>query len=145
MKYVENRSVRLHGIARAAAAKAECAVVDTHGVYTTLAHFLCGENPWGLHQDARFSVPLRNVIQGARIVEAAQHALAVGHPLIALHDDDHEALINALIDPKPTASKPMPPALGRAILDLLRALEQCTGTPSESTEPPTEPALAEPA
>ena len=61
MKLIENKKVSLYGRARNIAVVAKAAVVDTEGAHTTVAHFLHGENPWGFHQDMRFSLPVGNV------------------------------------------------------------------------------------
>ena len=67
-------------------------------------------------------MPIRNVLQGIRISEAAQLAIETMAAHIALLDADYEALVDVLIDPRPSG-RPMPPALARAVLVLLQALE----------------------
>lgn len=124
MRYIENKQVPLEGRARHFAALAKAAVVDTEGAYTTVAHFLCGENPWGFHNDLRFTLPPSSVRQGNRIVAAAEYALEQDAPYIALSDEDYEVLMLAVSKPqRHVGEMKIPTALAREILPILEALE----------------------
>lgn len=124
MKYVQNKQVSLEGRARHFAVIAKAAEVDTEGAYTSVAHFLCGENPWGFHNDLRFSLPSCNVRQGERIVAAAEHAVASQSGVIVLSDEDYEAMMQAVSNPdRHVGEMKIPTVLARAILPLLDALE----------------------
>lgn len=123
MKRIQNVTVRLSGDLSRVAAEARAAVVDTQGVYTTTAHFLCGENPWGFHQDRSFSFPVSQVRRGSRICEAAERAKREDAMWIDLSPEDHAALLFVLTDPTPTAESAVPPALAREILPIVEAIE----------------------
>lgn len=141
MKYIENKMVALEGRARHFAIIAHAAVVDTEGAYTTLAHFLCGENTWGFHNDLRFSLPPGNVRQGIRIVAAAEHAMQYESDTIVLSNEDYEVLMSAVSNPqRHKMEMPIPTALARAILPLLDTLENASDHVREPAQ--TEPAPA---
>lgn len=124
MRYIENKQVPLEGRARHFAALAKAAVVDTEGAYTTVAHFLCGENPWGFHNDLRFTLPPSSVRQGNRIVAAAEYVIEHEAPYIALSDEDYEVLMLAVSKPqRHVGEMKIPTALAREILPILEALE----------------------
>jgi hypothetical protein len=131
MKYIRNESVRLPAHLTKVASDAHIAVVDTAGVLTTTAQFLCGENPWGLHQDYRFSSPLSEVRRGARIVSAAEEVIAKDLDVIVLSDEDHAALLAVLASPRPSGG-PMPPDFARAVLPLYEAIEFASNVKEES-------------
>lgn len=127
MKYIKNVKVPLVGRARNMAVAAKAAAIDTEGAYTSPAHFLCGENMWGFHQDMRFSLPIGQVKIGERILAAAEGAIAEMAPVLVLSDDDYEVLLNAVIDPKRHPSEmAIPPILARAILPVINAILQAT-------------------
>lgn len=63
------------------------------------AQWLCGSNPWGFHQDLRFSQPLSAVRQGLRIMAAAEKALEQGLAYIELQDEDYDLLVQAVQQP----------------------------------------------
>ena len=127
MKYIENQSVVLEGRARHFAALAKAAVVDTTGAYTTVAHWLCGENPWGFHNDLRFTMPPSNVRQGNRIMAAAEHALENDSQYIALSDEDYEVLMLAVYQPqRHVGEMKIPTCLAREVLILIEALDVAT-------------------
>lgn len=124
MKYIENVKVTLTGRARHFAAVAQAAKVDTEGVHTTVAHFLCGENPWGFHNDLRFSMPPTSVKQGLRIVAAAEAALSQDGKWILLSDEDYEMLLSAAFKPdRHPKEMRMPTELARGILPVFDAIE----------------------
>lgn len=124
MKYILNRRLPLEGRARQFAALAKAAEIDTEGAYTTVAHWLCGGNPWGFHNDLRFSFPPSQVRQGVRIVEAAQRALDEDSEYIELSDDDYERLLSAVGTPeRHVGEMAIPPELARVILPIVDALE----------------------
>lgn len=142
MKFIENKQVPLEGRARQYAAVAQAAIVDTEGTYTTVAHFLCGENPWGFHNDLRFSMPPGNIRQGNRIVAAAEHASESGASYIALSDEDYEVLMLAVARPqRHTTESPLPATLAREILPLIEAMENAVSDLRRS-DAATEPAPA---
>lgn len=132
MKYIENVKVMLTGRARHFAAAAQAAKVDKEGVYTTVAHFLCGENPWGFHNDLRFTMPPTSVKQGLRIVAAAESALAQESKWILLSDEDYEMLLSATFKPdRHPREMRMPAELARGILPVLDAIENAVDTLKE--------------
>lgn len=145
MKHIENKTVVLDGRARHFAVVVGAAVVDTEGAYTTVAHFLCGENPWGFHNDLRFSLPPGDVRQGLRVMAAAERALKHDEEVITLSNEDYEVLMSAVSNPKrhPTEMR-IPTPLARAIVPLLDVLEnavddaeiQQEGSPTERVPPP---------
>jgi len=97
MKYVKIVSVEVpHGGGRELGQVV--GVVSADG-RTNTTQWLCGQNPWGFHQDLRFSQPLSAVRQGLRIMEAAEKAAEVGASHIELLDEDHEALCQAVQQP----------------------------------------------
>jgi len=124
LKALSNEAVPLTGRARHFAVVAKAVSVDTEGTYTTLAHWLCGDNPWGFHNDMRFSLPVSNVKQGVRIMEAAQEALRTNGANILLSEDDYEVLLSAVTEPRrhPTEME-IPPELARSVLPLITAIE----------------------
>lgn len=141
MKFIENKSVVLEGRARHFAAVAKAAVVDTEGAYTTVAHWLCGENPWGFHNDLRFTMPPSNVRQGTRVIAAAEHALESEAPVITLSDEDYEVLMSAVANPqRHVGEMQIPTVLAREILPILDALEKASDEWEDGAE--TEPAPA---
>lgn len=143
MKYIENKMVPLEGRARSLAIVAQAAVVDTEGAYTTVAHFLSGENPWGFHNDLRFSMPPGNVKQGLRIVAAAEHAIQHEADVLVLSNEDYEVLMSAVSNPHRHKSEmPIPTVLARAILPLLDALENASEEYDVATETEPAPAMA---
>ena len=124
MKYIENVKITLTGRARHFAWAAHAAKANTEGVFTTVAHFLCGDNPWGFHNDLRFSMPPTSVKQGMRIVAAAEMALVQEGKWILLSDEDYEALVSAAFTPnRHPKEMQMPADLARAIVPLLDAIE----------------------
>ena len=66
---------------------------------TDTTRWLSGPNPWGWHQDARFSSPLSAVRQGLRIIEAAEKASQSGAPTIDLRDEDYKVLVEIVNEP----------------------------------------------
>lgn len=124
MKYIQNVQVQLTGRARHYAAAARAAVVDTEGTYTTVAHFLCGENPWGFHNDMRFTTPPLHVRQGLRLVAAAEAALATNGKWIVLSNEDYEVLVSAAFNPaRHPAELKMPAELARELIPVFDAIE----------------------
>src|SRR3990172_7999012 len=124
MKFIKNEQVSLEGRARHFAALARAVVVDTEGTYTTVAHWLCGENPWGFHNDLRFTMPPSNIRQGNRIVAAAEYAIENSVPCLALSDEDYEVLMLAVSRPeRHVGEMRIPTALARDILPIIEALE----------------------
>lgn len=135
MKFIENKQVPLEGRARHFAALAKAVVVDTEGVYTTVAHWLCGENPWGFHNDLRFTMPPSNIRQGNRIVAAAEYAIDNEGQYLALSDEDYEVLMLAISRPeRHVGEMRIPTALARELLPILEALESATSN-LRDTEP----------
>lgn len=129
MKLIDNKKVVLFGRARNIAVIAKAGVVDTEGAYTTVAHFLYGENPWGFHNDMRFSLPVGNVKLGERIMAAAQASADAEVSGILISNDDYEVLLSAVVEPRRhVAEMPMPPVLARAILPLIDAIIVATET-----------------
>lgn len=134
MKYIRNVTVLLSKGTHRLASAARIAVVGTSGVYTTTANFLCGENPWGLHQDFIFSAPLSNVRAGERICAAALKALEKNLENIEVSCEDYALLINALAFPRPSAESPMHPALARDTLKAIASIELGASEPFEKEE-----------
>jgi hypothetical protein len=134
MKYIQNVTVPLSKGTQRKASEAKIVTVDTAGVYTTTAHFLCGENPWGLHQDYLFSSPFSQVRAGQRICLAAQSALDKSLDNIEISSEDHAMLLNVLAKPRPSAPEPMPPSLAREILKIVEAIEFATAEPHKKHE-----------
>lgn len=66
---------------------------------TNTTHWMAGQNPWGFHQDLRFSAPLSAVRQGLRIIEATEKARETGASYIELQDEDHALLVQAVTQP----------------------------------------------
>lgn len=120
---VPNKFVRLSAELFPAAQEAKLSVVDTSGVVVFVSNLLSGPSPWGLHQDYAFSGPVANILQGLRIVKAAEEAT----DSIVLQEDDHAALLKVLAFPDPSALVPMSPALARAIYPLLLAISEAEG------------------
>lgn len=123
MKRIKNEMVRIPPHLQKAASEAHIAVVDTAGMFVTTAQFLCGENPWGLHQDYHFSSPFSEVRRGARIVRTAEAAIDNDDDYIVISNEDHATLLKVLADPKPSAATPMPPELARIVLPLIETIE----------------------
>lgn len=123
MKIIKNEIVRLPQHLQKAASEAHIAVVDTAGMFVTTAQFLCGDNPWGLHQDFFFSSPFSEVRRGARIVKAAEAAIENDMDVIELSSEDHAILLKILTHPQPSAERQMPPELARAILPIIESIE----------------------
>lgn len=131
MKYIQNVTVSLPAGVQKQASSAKIATVDTSGVYTTTAHFLCGENPWGFHQDYLFSSPFSNVRAGRRICEAAKKALDKDLPNVEISSEDYALLLNVLANPRPSAPTPMHPALAREVLKIVESIERGSSEPFE--------------
>lgn len=145
MKHIENKTVVLEGRARHFAVLVGAAVVDTEGAYTSVAHFLCGENSWGFHNDLRFSLPPGDVRQGLRLIAAAEHALKHEEDVITLSNEDYEVLMSAVSNPRRHSTEMrIPTTLARAIVPLLDALENAAddgdirqeGSQTERVPPP---------
>ncbi|MGP1682006.1 MAG: hypothetical protein ACTS8S_06755 [Giesbergeria sp.] len=129
MKLIVNKKVALHGRARNIGVIAKAASIDTDGAHTTVAHFLCGENPWGFHNDMRFSLPLGAVKLGERIIAAAEATVDANVGGIVLSNDDYEVLLSAVVEPRRhVAEMAMPPVLARAILPIIEAIVGATET-----------------
>ena len=84
---------------------------------TDTTKWLSGSNPWGWHQDARFSSPLSAVRQGLRIIEAAEKASQTGSPTIDLKDEDYRVLVEIVNEPHQHAQTiGIPAGLVRALV-----------------------------
>jgi len=105
------------------AAEGGLLVIDTDGAHTSTAHFLCGDNVWGLHQDYLFSESLTHARIGKRIEEAAQKALDAKTDIV-LTNEAHDMLLRVLARPNPSEITPMPPALLRLLLPIFDSIEQ---------------------
>ncbi len=127
MKRIKNISVRLSERAAKLASDAGIAMVDSTGIYTTTAHFLCGENPWGLHQDFQFSSNISAIRQGHRICAAAEQALTDEDSYIVLAEEEHAALVRVLATPYPSELTPIHPMLAREVLALFEEIELARG------------------
>lgn len=99
-------------------------VIDTEGAHTTTAHFLCGDNIWGLHQDYLFSESLAHARISKRIEEVAQQAIDTNSIVIQLSGEAHDMLLRVLARPNPSEISPMPPALLRLLLPIFESIEQ---------------------
>lgn len=141
MKYIVNHMIPLTGLARKQATEVGAVVVDTEGAFTTVSHFLCGDNPWGFHQDLRFGMPAGNVRQGVRIVAAAEQCLFESESVLALSDEDYEVLLSTIAKPmRHPKESPMPAELARAILPIIDAIESAQDAPgNKATEPAPAP------
>lgn len=129
MKYISNISVRLTAAAAKLASESGIVLVDAEGMFTTVALFLSGENPWGLHQDYSFSSNLSAIRMGKRIADAALAAQdRDAGSEIELSDEEHSMLLRVLAAPDPSGL-PMPPMLAREVLPLYEAIERATSTP----------------
>lgn len=129
MKLIANKKVVLYGRARHIAVVAKAAVVDTEGAHATVANFLYGDNPWGFHNDMRFSLPVGSVKLGERIMAAAEATVDANVDGIILSNDDYEVLLSAVVEPRRhVAEMAMPPVLARAILPLIEAIIGATET-----------------
>lgn len=126
MKYIENVTVRIPEELARLTVREKIAVVDTAGLYTTTAHWLGGPNPWGLHQDQIFSMPLSHVRIGLRIEKIANRVLAEDLPYLQMSLEDHSMLLKALAHPKPSATNIIQPALARAVLPIFDSIEFAT-------------------
>lgn len=123
MKLIKNVTVRLSERTAKIAAEAGIAVVDTVGVYTTTAHFLCGENPWGLHQDYTFSSTISAIRQGNRICLSAEKAISEDLQDIRVTEEEHAILLKVLASPDPSNPTPIHPSLAREVLEIFDAIE----------------------
>ena len=138
MKYIQNVTVPLSEGIRQQASIAKIATVDTAGVYTTTAHFLCGENPWGFHQDYLFSSPISAVRAGQRICVAAQETMDKDLPNIRVSSEDYAMLLKVLANPRPSAGTPMHPGLAREILEIIESIEFASPEPFKRHSKPVQ-------
>lgn len=120
--------------------QASAAVVDTDGAHVTTAHWLCGQNPWGLHQDLIFSSPTSRVRQSMRIMQAAKYALQHDKAYIVLEDGDHALLLRTLQQPKRHPTEvPQPPSVARIVLPIIESIENgLTSMPQAEAEAPAD-------
>ena len=130
MKYILNVAVPVEDeTVRRYLAMAQALTITSDGAHTTLTKFLCGENPWGFHQDLRFAGRPSQIRQGLRIMQAAEDSIEKSLPYIVLADDDYALLAKSVELPhRNQREMPMPAALGRAILPFIEAIENATDT-----------------
>jgi hypothetical protein len=96
------------------------AQVDHQGAFTTTTMWLSGDNPWGFHNDVRFSAPMSAVRQRQRIVKAAEKA----NNAILLIGDDLAIIQEIMVKPLRHESVPNPyPALMAEVLPIWEVIE----------------------
>lgn len=128
MKYIINVGVPIESeIEQNYLKGARCLEINRDGAMTTLIHFLCGDNPWGYHQDLRFTGRPSDIRCGQRIMQAAEKARDEAIPFIALLEDDYALLVKAISQPQRMRGEaPLPPAVARTLMPFLEAIENAT-------------------
>ncbi len=129
MRYIKNVQVRFENESPALpfANMANAVSKDKEGSYTSVAHFLVGENPWGFQNDMYFTVPVSRARLGIRLIEAGEKALKEKAEYVELEDELYTALAFTLTQPQRFQQElAMPPALVRAIVPIYDAIEKAS-------------------